>query len=63
MKKETTADILSFRAVVRTAARAARRRAFRKGFPVAISKNGKVLFVYKDKREEKADLSFKINFK
>jgi hypothetical protein len=57
MKKGSTADIISFRAAIRTAAKVARRRAFRKGLPVAISRNGKVIFVYKDKREASAGSS------
>jgi hypothetical protein len=51
MKKKSTTELISFRTVIRTAARVARRRAFSKGFPVAISKNGKVVLIYKDKRE------------
>ncbi|MDZ4809675.1 MAG: hypothetical protein SGI96_15615 [Bacteroidota bacterium] len=50
MKNEST-NLSSFRAAIRSAARVARRRAFRKGLPVAISKNGNVVFVYKDNRE------------
>jgi DNA integrity scanning protein DisA with diadenylate cyclase activity len=57
MKNKSTTDLISFRAAIRTAARVARRRAFRKGFPVAISKNGKVVFVYKDNREVIANSS------
>lgn len=57
MKNSSATDISSFRSAIRTAARAARRRAFRRGFPVAISKNGKVVFVYKDKREVTANSS------
>jgi hypothetical protein len=51
MKKRLGADITSFRVAIRTAARVARRKAFRKGLPVAISRNGKVVFVYKDNSE------------
>ena len=51
MKNGSTTDLTSLRDAIRTAARVARRRAFRKGLPVAISKNGRVLFVYKDNRE------------
>ena len=51
MKNGSTTYLTSLRAAIRTAARVARRRAFRKGLPVAISKNGRVLFVYKDNRE------------
>lgn len=51
MKNGSATDLNSFRAAIRTAARVARTRAFRKGLPVAISKNGKVVFVYKDNRE------------
>ena len=57
MKNGTVTNISSFRAAVRTAARVARRRAFRKGLPVAISKNGKVVFVYKNKEEVTANSS------
>jgi hypothetical protein len=57
MKNGLSAGTISFKAAVRTAARAARRRAFRKGLPVAISKNGKVVFVYKDKSEVAASSS------
>ena len=55
MKKGTDTDISSFREAVKTVATAARKKAFRKGLPVAISKNGKVVFVYKDKKEVIAD--------
>ncbi len=57
MKNGSTTDISSFRNAIRTAARVARRRAFRKGLPVAISKNGKVVFVYKNNHEEIANSS------
>jgi hypothetical protein len=57
MKNGLTIGIVSFRAAIRTAAGVARRRAFRKGLPVAISRNGKVIFVYKDKREVAAGSS------
>lgn len=60
MKKQAATDIVSFKAAVRTIARAARRKAFRKGLPVAITKNGKVVFVYKDKSEATSDLSINI---
>ncbi len=46
---------ISFKAAVKTVAQSARRSAFRKGLPVAISKDGKVVLVYKDNREEAAD--------
>lgn len=42
-----------FKAAIRGAAKAARSKAFRKNLPVAISKDGAVYLVYKDKREEK----------
>ena len=51
MKYESTTDISSLRAAIRTAAKVARRRAFRKGLPIAISRDGKVILIYKDKRE------------
>lgn len=51
MKNGSTTHLSSFRAAIRTAARAARRKAFRKGQPVAISKDGKVVFVYKNNQE------------
>jgi len=57
MKKGSSADVSSFRAVLRTAAKAARRKAFRKGLPIAVSKNGKVIFIYKGNREVIADSS------
>ncbi len=57
MKNGLTSDLTSLRVAIRTAARVARRRAFRKGLPVAISKNGRVLFVYKDNREEEVNPS------
>jgi hypothetical protein len=57
MKNGSTIGIISLRAAIRTAAKVARRRAFRKGLPVAISRNGKVVFVYKDKREVAAGSS------
>lgn len=63
MKNESINGIISFKAAVRTAAKAARRKAFRKGLPVAISKNGKVVFIYKDKREVLADLSSIVKLK
>lgn len=63
MRKELSTDITSFRAAIRTAARVARRRAFRKGLPVAISKNGKVVFVFKDKSEIIANSSIIIKSK
>lgn len=63
MKKEFNTDITSFRVAIRTAARVARRRAFSKGLPVAISKNGKVVFVYKDKSEVTANSSIIIKSK
>ncbi|HKO81523.1 MAG TPA: hypothetical protein VJU78_14060 [Chitinophagaceae bacterium] len=59
MKKDSVTNLSSFRAAIRTAARAARRKAFRKGQPVAISRNGKVVFVYKNKREIEVHLSAK----
>ncbi len=49
--KDATANKPTLRASLRTASRAARRKAFRKGLPIAVSKNGKVVFVYKDNRE------------
>lgn len=63
MIKNAATDIISFRAAVRTVSRAARRKAFRKGLPVAITKNGKVVFVYKDKSETTSDLSINVNIK
>lgn len=63
MKNGSTTDILSFKAAIRTVSKAARRNAFRKGLPVAISKNGKVVFVYKDKLEVAATSSSIINAK
>jgi DNA integrity scanning protein DisA with diadenylate cyclase activity len=51
MKNKSTTDLISFRAAIRTAARVARRRAFRKGLPIAISRNGKVILIYKDNSE------------
>lgn len=42
-----------FKSALRGAAKAARRKAFRKNMPVAISKDGAVYLIYKDKREEK----------
>lgn len=51
MKKNPGNSLTSFRAALRSAARAARRTAFRKGKPIAVSKDGKVLIVYKDKKE------------
>lgn len=63
MKSHSGENISSFRAALRTAARAARRKAFRKGLPIAISKNGKVFFVYKDRREVPLSKSAKINAK
>lgn len=50
MKKAST-HTLTFRGAVKTAARSARLRAFRRGLPVAISRNGKVVLIYKNKRE------------
>lgn len=41
----------TLRNALKTAALAARRKAFRKGYPVAISRNGKVIFIYKDNTE------------
>jgi hypothetical protein len=61
--KNGKTHISSFRTAIRTAARVARRRAFRKGLPVAISRNGKVFFVYKDKREVIAPLSASVKSK
>ena len=63
MIKKAATDNISFRAAVRTVARAARRKAFRKGLPVAITKNGKVVFVYKDKSETTSDSSINVNTK
>ena len=64
MKNDSTTDILSFKAAIKTVSKAARRKAFRKGLPVAISKNGKVVFVFKDKREVAAtNISSIINVK
>jgi len=63
MKRHPRENISSFRVALRTAARAARRKAFRKGFPIAISKNGKVFFVFKDNREVPLSKSRKINAK
>ncbi len=57
MKNGSTTYLTSFRAAIRTAAIVARRRAFRKGLPVAISRNGKVVFVYKNSEEVTANLS------
>ncbi len=54
---------ISFKAAVKTVAQSARRSAFRKGLPVAISKDGKVVLVYKDNREEAADFSINTNTK
>ena len=51
MKKDLTTNIASFRASSKTAAKVARMRAFRKGLPVAISRDGKVFLVYKDNTE------------
>ena len=42
-----------FKMVIRGAAKAARRKAFKKNLPVAISKDGEVFLVYKDNREER----------
>jgi DNA integrity scanning protein DisA with diadenylate cyclase activity len=55
MKNGSTTEISSFRTAIRTAARVARRRAFRKNLPVAISRNGKVVFVYKNNEEVTAN--------
>ncbi len=57
MKKTTTSELSSFRAAIKTATKAARQKSFRKGFPVAVSKNGKVVLIYKDNREELASKS------
>jgi len=58
MKSKSSGSIASFRASIRTAARSARRKAFRKGLPVAISKNGKVIFVYRNNKESVVKPSF-----
>ena len=55
MKNGSAKNISSFRTAIRTAAKVARRKAFRKGLPVAISRNGKIIFVYKDNREVTAE--------
>ncbi len=55
MKTKTGNSAMTFRAAIRGAARAARRKAFRNNMPVAITKNGKVVFIYKDKREVKQE--------
>jgi len=51
MKNGSANSISSFRAAIRSAARAARKKAFRKGMPIAISRNGKVFIIYKDNTE------------
>ena len=59
MKKNSITHLSSFRAALRTAARAARRKAFRKGQPIAISRNGKVVFIYKNNQEIEVQSSAK----
>ena len=49
--KNVSVNKPTLRTALKTAARAARRKAFRKGFPVAVSRNGKVVFIYKDNTE------------
>jgi len=55
MKTKAGNSAITFRAAIRGAASAARRKAFRNNMPVAITKNGKVVFIYKDKREVKQE--------
>lgn len=49
MKNSSVNSLSSFRAAIKTASKAARRKAFRKGLPVAISRNGQIVLVYKDR--------------
>jgi len=49
--KSNKANIPTLRAALRTASKAARLKAFRKGLPVAVSRGGKVVFIYKDNKE------------
>jgi len=48
---------MSLRDALRTASKSARRKAFKKGLPVAISKNGQIFFVYKNREEKIAPSS------
>lgn len=51
MKSSSATHSTTLKAAIRTAAKSARLKAFRKGLPVAISRNGKVFFVYKGNKE------------
>jgi hypothetical protein len=51
MKNTAANNLSSLRSAVRSASIAARRKAFRKGLPVGVSKNGKIFLLYKDKKE------------
>ena len=63
MEKTLPKNISLLQQAIRTAARAARRKAFRKGLPVAVSKNGKVVNIYKDKTEVTIDQTVSENGK
>ncbi len=63
MKQRATTHRPYLQNAIRIAARGARRKAFNRGFPVAVSKKGKVVLIYKDNREVNAYPSSTINSK
>lgn len=50
MKRGINPNPISIKEVLKGATKVARRRAFRNNLPVAVSKNGNVVYIYKDKQ-------------